>query len=129
MNKITLPVISAYSEKLPEDFQKGKILAVLSNVRLIYRTSIPEGKRHSGTPVARKCFLSCKDATAECDPNRVYLKFSSNTRQRGQKFSMSKICKQIKVYITIVPNIMECTISMSPFSSNTSFYKWEPKMG
>lgn len=84
MNDIMLPVISTYSsESHPEDFQKGNILVVLSNAKLTYRTSSPEGKQHSSAPETRECFMSCKAGTDECDPNGVYLKFPSTTG-RGQ---------------------------------------------
>lgn len=60
MNDITPPVISAYSENGPEDFQKGKIRVVLSSAKLTYGTSTPEGEQQSGAPEARECFLSRK---------------------------------------------------------------------
>lgn len=69
MNGITLPVISAYSENQPDAFQKGKIRVVLSNAKLTYGTSTPEGKQQRSAPQARECFLSHKAGTDECDPN------------------------------------------------------------
>lgn len=44
---ITLPEVSACSENQPEAFQKGKIGVVLSNAKLTYGTSTPEGKQQS----------------------------------------------------------------------------------
>lgn len=86
---ITLPVISAYSsETHPEDFQKGKILVVLSNAKLTYRTYSPEGKQHSSAPEARECFLSRKAGTDECDLKGVYLKFPSTT---GKEVKVSRV--------------------------------------
>lgn len=90
MNDITLPVISAYSENHPEDFRKGKILVVLSNAKLTYRTSTPEGKQHSSIVEARECFLSRKAGTDQCDSNGVYLKFSSTTGKEVKSFLCQK---------------------------------------
>ena len=90
MNDITLPVISAYSENQPEDFQKGKILVVLSNAKLTYRTSTPEGKQHSSATEARECFLSRRAGTDECDPNGVYLKFPTTTGKEVRSFLWQK---------------------------------------
>lgn len=96
MNDIVLPVISAYfSENHPEDFQKGKILVVLSNAKLTYRTSTPEGKQHSSAPEAGECFLSRKARTDECDPSGVYLKFPSTTSKEVKVFYVIEIECQI----------------------------------
>lgn len=85
-------MISAYSsENHPEDFQKGKILAVLSNAKLTYRASTPEGKQHSSTPEAGGCFLSRKARTDEWDPSGVYLKFPSTTGKEVRVFHVKNI--------------------------------------
>lgn len=74
-------MISAYPEHQPEDFQKGKIRVVLSNAKLIYGTSTPEGEQQSSAPEAR---------TEECDPIGVYLK---STRTSGKEVQ-SVLCQK-----------------------------------
>lgn len=85
-----LPVISAYSENQPEDFQKGKIRVVLSNAKLTYGTSTPEGEQQSSAPEARECFLPRKARTDACDPNGVYLKSPRTSGKEVQGFLCQK---------------------------------------
>lgn len=94
INNIMLPVIPAYSSENhnhPEDFQKGKILVVLSNAKLTYGASIPEGKQHSSTPEARGCFLSHRARTDEQDPKGVYLTFPSTAGKEVRAFHVKNI--------------------------------------